>query len=645
MRLLLVNPKLPESFWSFKLAVDTLLSTVRTINPPLGLATLAAMCPQGWEVEIIDENVESIPLFPEADIIGICGMGTQFSRQKELLTYYRNEGYFVIAGGSYASLCPEKYESLADTVIAGEAEYIWKEFCRDFEKGNAKRLYQETGIVAMADSPVPRFDLLRLEKYQRMSLQFSRGCPFSCEFCDIIVMFGRKPRTKSLEQIGKELDMLRKLNVNKAFFVDDNFIGNKKIAKDLLKFLIDYQRKHGYRFSFGTEVSLNIAHDDELLELFQRACFEWVFIGIESPDEGSLKETKKFQNTQQNMLYSIRKIYSYGIEVLAGFIIGFDNDTMDTFDIQYRFIKESGIQAAMVGLLTALPKTPLYERLEKEERLLYDKDNTDNTKVGTNIIPKQMGYDEMLSGYRTLHYRLLDYRNIADRIRNKIRFLIQPIYQTNYSLAEISRILYNFFVCGLMPGGFRCFFHFFRSIPFLKPRLIPVVIQDWIVGLAMRDYVDRHFNNRLETEDSLDQGYLEKLEKVFGRYLRRGALELSIEKVKKTASNFSISFKGLLDRDFFIRAPHYLEKLLKDTTSSLTLHIEELNGLRLYNLERLLHKLSPYGDRISISVNEKLRDIVTIDSSIFNLILEKESGQFGLVTVPVKSIDDNRFVR
>jgi radical SAM superfamily enzyme YgiQ (UPF0313 family) len=637
MRLLLVNPKLPESFWSFKLAVDTVLSTVRTMNPPLGLATLAAMCPKGWEVEIVDENVESIPLSPNADIIGICGMGTQFSRQKELLTYYKKEGYFVIAGGSYASLCPEKYESLADTVIAGEAEYIWKEFCRDFEKGNAKRLYHETGIVAMTDSPVPRFDLLKLEKYQRMSLQFSRGCPFNCEFCDIIVMFGRKPRTKSLEQVGKELDMLRKLNVNKVFFVDDNFIGNKQTAKDLLKFLIDYQKKHGCRFNFGTEVSLNIAHDDELLELFRTANFEWVFIGIESPDEESLKETKKFQNTNQDILSSIRKIYSKGIEVFAGFIIGFDNDTMDTFDIQYRFIKESGIQTAMVGLLTALPKTPLYERLKKEGRLIHDANEADNTKLGTNIIPKQMGYDEMLSGYRMLHCRLLDYRNIADRIKNKIRFLIKPIRQTDYSLAEISRILYNLFVYGLMPGGFPCFFHFFRSILFSKPRLIPIVIQDWIIGLTMRDYVDRHFIYRLETEDNLAQGYLDTFEKVFSRYLRRGALELSIEKVKKTASNFSISLKGWLDRDFFVRASHYMENLLKDTKSSLTLHIEELNGLRLYNLERLLHQLSPYGDRINISVNKKLRDIVNIDSSIFHLILEKEVGQFGLATVPVKS--------
>ncbi|HPD61439.1 MAG TPA: radical SAM protein, partial [Thermodesulfobacteriota bacterium] len=320
MKVLLINPKVPESFWSFKWAVDKILSSnKRVLNPPLGLATVAALCPRGWEVEIIDENIESVPLEPQADIIGVCGMGVQFKRQKELLTFYKRKGYFVVAGGSYASLCPEAYESFTDTVIAGEAEYIWGEFCTDFELGKPQKLYKETGIVDLKDSPVPCFDLLKLESYQRVSLQFSRGCPYRCEFCDIIVMFGRKFRAKSVEQIGNELDALRKLHVNNVFFVDDNLIGNKRIAKELLQFLKDYQLKHNYRFQFGTEVSLDVANDDELLVLLNEANFEWVFIGIESPDPESLKETKKLQNTRQDILSSVRKIYSHGIEILAGF--------------------------------------------------------------------------------------------------------------------------------------------------------------------------------------------------------------------------------------------------------------------------------------------------------------------------------------
>ena len=317
MRVLLINPRFPESFWSFKWAVDRVLPGKRALNPPLGLATIAALCPEEWDVEIVDENVESIPLTPQADVIGICGMGVQFQRQQELLTYYRNKGYFVVAGGSYASLSPESYDSIADCVVAGEAEYTWREFCDDFAAGRPKQRYQEAGFVSMADSPVPRFDLLKLNRYRTASLQFSRGCPYRCEFCDIIVMFGRRPRTKALSQIGGELDLLRRLHVRNAFFVDDNLIGNKRAAKDLLQFLEQYQWQHGYRFRFGTEASVNLAQDDELMELFRRAGFAWVFLGIESPDVTSLQETKKFQNTRQDMLSAVRRIYANGIEVLG----------------------------------------------------------------------------------------------------------------------------------------------------------------------------------------------------------------------------------------------------------------------------------------------------------------------------------------
>lgn len=625
MRLLLINPRFPESFWSFKWAVDTVMpGNIRTINPPLGLATLAAMCPSHWEVEIIDENIESIPLHPKADIIGICGMGVQFKRQRELLTFYKNKGYYVVAGGSYASLCPEYYEHLADTVVAGEAEYIWRDFCRDFESGVPKKLYRETGEVSLEDSPVPRFDLLKLDRYQAVSLQFSRGCPFRCEFCDIIIMFGRKPRTKSFEQVGRELDELRRLNIRNVFFVDDNLIGNKPVAKKLMVFLRDYQKKHNYRFLFGTEASLNLAQDDELLRLFREANFGWVFIGIESPDEESLKETLKFQNTRQDILSSIMKIYSYGIEVLAGFIVGFDNDTVRTFDLQYEFIKKSGIQAAMIGLLTAIPKTPLYERLEKEGRLMPDVISaTDNTKLRTNVIPKRMSYDEMINGYRNLYYRLLKDRTIADRIRNKTRYLKDPIYRNVYPLGTQLKSLVKFITKGVIPGGISRIYHFLRSIPFLRPNQIHVVIQDWVVGLAMKDYVDRHFVQEYDRVNQKADTYLGLIEKAFQGYLNGGVLEVSLKQMKNAAANLSISIKGLLDHDFFVRAANHLEQVLKNTTSSVTLHIEEFHEPHLEHLNRLLKRLSRYGDRIYISVHEGLRDTVNVDSSVFNLVLEK----------------------
>jgi radical SAM superfamily enzyme YgiQ (UPF0313 family) len=490
MKLLLVNPKFPESFWSFRWAVENVFAGKATLTSPLGLATLAALSPADWEIEIVDENIEAIPEVSDADIVGICGMGVQFRRQAELLELFRGRGHFVVAGGSFASLCPERYEGIADCVVAGEAEYVWKQFCRDFTAGETKPLYRETGEVALTESPVPRFDLLKLDRYEAVSMQFSRGCPFRCEFCDIIVMFGRKPRTKSLDQVARELDCLRRLGVRNLFFVDDNLIGDKRVAKQLLRFLRAYQLEHDYWFDLGTEVSLNVAGDEELLSLVRAANFEWVFIGIESPDPESLKETLKFQNTREDMLVSVRRIYSYGIDVLAGFIIGFDHDTKAIFDKQFEFVMASGIQAAMIGLLVAIPKTPLHKRLSESGRL-SDLDVTDNTKLGTNVIPNHMDYEEMVGGYRALYHRLVADRAIADRINKKVRYFVGGLENGTDSLADELGILARLLVFGVLRGGPIRLFHFARSIPFSRPSLIPVVIRDWVVGLTIRDYVDR----------------------------------------------------------------------------------------------------------------------------------------------------------
>jgi radical SAM superfamily enzyme YgiQ (UPF0313 family) len=548
-------------------------------------------------------------------------MGVQFARQSELLSYYRSKGYYVVAGGSYASLSPELYASIADSVVSGEAEYIWKEFCRDVEAGSPRALYREDGVVELTDSPTPRFDLLARNGYKTASLQFSRGCPYRCEFCDIIVMFGRRPRTKTVAQIGAELDALRRQDISDVFFVDDNLIGNRKAAKELFAFLRDYQQEHHYRFRFGTEVTLNLASDGELMGLMRDANFEWVFIGIESPDEESLKEAKKTQNLRCDILSSIRTVYSYGLDVLAGFIIGFDNDTVETFDRQFRFIVDSGIQAAMVGLLVAQEKTPLYDRLEEEGRLIPGANCCDNTKLVTNIIPKGMSYDEMIVGYRDLHTRLLEFKTIAQRIRNKTPHFSGAPVRNELSLPEAFRALWKVTNRVARRGGFSGLYHFIRSMPMFHPRLIPLVVHDWVIGLSTRDYVTRHFSHTIEHERRLAESYLGRIKMSLSRYLRQGSLVVKLDEMKNTHSRFSLSLRGKLGRDFFEQAADQLERMLRHTKSSLTLQIEECHHAEAESWRKMLKRLKRYGDRIVIAADLKSRQLLGIDSSVFHVAM------------------------
>ena len=606
MRLLLINPRAPESFWSFRWAVDEILPRKRAVNPPLGLATLAALTPPSWEVEIVDENVEAVPHDPKADIIGICGMGVQFPRQRELLADYRRRGYYVVAGGSFASLCPEQYAEVADTVVAGEAEYIWPQFCADFEAGAPKALYKECGEVSLHDSPAPRYDLLKLDRYAMVSLQFSRGCPFQCEFCDIIIMFGRKPRTKTPAQVCRELDVLRERGVRNVFFVDDNFIGNKPLARELLRALVAYQEEHGYKFRFGTEASLNLAQDEELMRLLREANFQWVFIGIESPDPESLKETKKYQNTREDMLSSLRKIYAHAIDVFAGFIVGFDHDTVDTFEHQRRFITQSGIQVAMVGMLTALPRTPLYTRLAAEGRLVGE-DTTDNTRLSTNVMPKQMTMEQMRAGYQDLYTRLLSDRGIGERICSKLRHLHEPTGDTGYSLREQLSMAARLFVRGIRPGGWKRWWHFARTSLRATPRQLPLVMSDWIAGLSMREYAQKYLLAARAAEVRVVERCAERLRRLLG-----DKLDLSFD-----LQHLSLTLRNAVDSSALLRAGRHLRRVLRKTRSSISLDIGTCDARAL---ERLLARLSRYGDRVSLSIAETMREMVDVDWSRFELV-------------------------
>lgn len=617
MRLLLINPKYPESFWTFRWAVSEILPGKRAVNPPLGLATLAALCPPHWQVRIVDENVEPLPLEPEADLIGIGGMGVQFPRQRELLEHHRSRGRFVVAGGSYASLCPEHYERLADTVICGEAELIWPQFCADFEAGRPQPLYRESGAIDLRTSPTPRFDLLELPLYATATMQFSRGCPYMCEFCDIIVMFGRKPRHKSLEQIGRELDVLRAQGVRKVFFVDDNLIGNLKVAKSLLRFLIDYQERHRYTFSFGTEASLNLAQDEELMDLFRTARFRWAFIGIESPDEASLRETRKLQNMREDPLTAVQRIHAHGIEVLAGFIVGFDNDTVATFERQYQFILRSGIQTAMIGLLNAMPRTPLYERLRAAGRLRDRDSGGDNTKLDTNIVPLGMSREELISGYRRLHERLLEDGAIARRIINKTRSLGRAPGGMEYGAAASLGILARLFWRGILPGGPARSWHFLRSFPWWRPWQIPLTVGDWIVGLSMQDYSRRHLAQVASESPALWNTRLMRLTQSLHR-CGAGKVTVGHRANDRGAPVLALSLRAVPGR--VRRAARHLHALLEDTPARLTLRFEEIHAADVSRLHRLLGRLTHFADKVSIEVGT-LHGLIALNAWPFQLTL------------------------
>jgi radical SAM superfamily enzyme YgiQ (UPF0313 family) len=400
MKTLLVYPEFPDTYWSFRHALS--FEGKRSAFPPLGLLTISAMLPDAWERRLVDMNIQ--PLKPSdiewADVVFCSAMLVQKDSLRRVVALCKAEGKRVVIGGPYVTTSAE-YLPEADHIFLGEAETTLPEFVRDLERGAAKRIYQAAERPALSAAPIPDFQLADLRRYSAMPVQYSRGCPFQCEFCDIIEIYGRVPRTKSNEQMLAELDALFRLGWRgMVFIVDDNFIGNKRNVKKLLPALADWSERHGRPFSFLTEASVNLAEDDELLDGMRRAHFRRVFLGIETPVEASLKEAQKGQNMRRNLLESVRKIQSCGMEVMAGFIVGFDNDPDDIFKRQIEFIRESAIPLAMVGLLTALPDTQLWRRLEREGRLLLESTGN-NTDGSLNFVPK-MDATRLIEGYKSI---------------------------------------------------------------------------------------------------------------------------------------------------------------------------------------------------------------------------------------------------
>ena len=396
MKTLLVHPEFPRTYWGMEYA--RLLSRRAALLPPLGLLTVAALLPSDWAVRLVDMSIE--PLRDEdlrwADVVFVGAMQVQQVSFHEVIRRAHALGKTVVVGGAYPTTDPEASHA-ADCVVIGESEDLIAPLCHDLENGTLKSRYAAEQRPDVTRSPVPRFDLLRINAYQSIGVQFSRGCPFNCEFCDIIEVFGRVPRTKPAEQLLREFDAVYATGFHgMLFLVDDNFIGNKRAAKTMLPALAEWMNARNYPFDIYTEASINLAADDRLIGLMLQAGFSSVFVGIETPSQESLAETQKIQNLRLDLTQAVEKLTSKGLEVMAGFIVGFDADDAGIFDRQLAFIQNAPIPLAMVGILSALPGSQLWRRLEKEGRLV---ENWSGDNFGRANFKTRLPEGLLLDGY------------------------------------------------------------------------------------------------------------------------------------------------------------------------------------------------------------------------------------------------------
>ena len=422
MKILLVYPRYPDTFWSFKHALKFI--SKKAAFPPLGLLTVAAMLPEEWEKKLVDMNTTTLTDsdLEGADYVFLSAMVAQQDSAREVIDRCKKLGTRIVAGGPFFSRRHEDWGfDDIDHLIYGEAEHILPLFVEDLKKGCARHIYACGDFPDISKTPVPLWSLINRKKYQSMSIQYSRGCPFNCEFCDIVILNGHRPRTKDERQVIAELNALYDAGWRGGvFFVDDNFIGNKrKLKTEILPAIIRWMEDKKRPFSFYTEASINLADDEQLMRLMTQAGFDMVFVGIESPSEESLVECNKLQNRNRDLLASVKRMQHYGLQVQGGFIVGFDSDPLSIFKSQIDFIQESGIVMAMVGVLMAPPGTRLYNRLQKENRIL-PKGSGDNTDGSTNFIPK-MGREALASGYRHVVDTIYAPKQYYERIETFLR--------------------------------------------------------------------------------------------------------------------------------------------------------------------------------------------------------------------------------
>ena len=488
MNALLLYPEFPDTFWSFKYALKFIRKMASL--PPLGLVTVAALLPDQWEVRLVDLNTRK--LTPAdlvwADMAFVSGMTVQEDSAQALITRCKEAGVTVVAGGPLFTIEHERFP-LVDHFVLNEAELTLPPFLEDLENGSPRRLYTTTELAEMHASPVPRWELADLQRYATMSIQYSRGCPYDCDFCNVTALFGNRPRTKSPEQIIAELDHLYDLGWRGGvFFVDDNLIGDRRHVKNaLLPALIEWRRdKRG--MSFSTEVSINLADDESLLHAMADAGFIQVFIGIETPDEASLAGCGKKTNLNRDLVEDVKRIQRAGMQVQGGFIVGFDHDLPSIFQRQIDFIQRSGIVTAMVGLLQAPPGTKLYERMRREGRL-RDRMSGDNVDGTTNIVTR-MSVESLREGYQSIMRHIYSPEHYYVRVRTFLREYRAPTIKMPLDIGsligELLALIRSVYHLGIV-GRERV--HYWKLLlwtVFRRPRLFPQAVTFAVMGYHFR---------------------------------------------------------------------------------------------------------------------------------------------------------------
>jgi radical SAM superfamily enzyme YgiQ (UPF0313 family) len=487
---LLINPESPDTFWGFKHALKFVRK--RAYSPPLGLLTVASMLPREWSKRLVDASVTRLRKkdLEWADCAFIGGMTVNRESAHQIIARCKQAGLKVIAGGPLFTMEHEEFEKV-DHFVLNEAELTLPEFLKDFERGCARRVYMSTEFADIQETPAPMWELAELDRYGTMSIQFSRGCPHNCEFCNVTSLFGHRPRTKTVEQILYELDGLYDLGWRgNVFFVDDNLIGNKgKLKAELLPALIEW-RKGKKAGPFSTEVTINLADDEELMSMMGEAGFGTVFIGIETPDEDSLAECSKKQNMNRDLVEDVKRMQRAGFLVDGGFIVGFDNDTPGIFQRQIDFIQKSGIVNAMVGMLQAPPGTRLYERLEQAGRLLNQMsgDNVDGT---TNIIPV-MSIEALKDGYRHILERIYAPESHYQRIKTFLREYKPPKIKASWDFEHLLAFIRSICRLGIL-GKERA--HYWRLVwwtLFRCPRSFRIAMALAVYGYHLRRVCELH---------------------------------------------------------------------------------------------------------------------------------------------------------